>query len=184
MAGSEFEQAKAEELLEGVARDEDVAGVAGERQALAESFDVAGGDGAEGVEKRLIAGLQSKAGMQTRGVAGVGGLSAQATVEFDLEAKELLQRGHGRSLRDGRKSVRTGKQYTHGHIAGKVGAGRRASCGFTRGGFAGSSPGASRGHRGLRGVKPCFRFMVGLTLAKLRVWQDPCGSNFPARSTT
>ena len=36
----------------------------------------------------------------------------------------------------------------------------------------------------LRGVKPCFRFTVGLTLAKLRAWLDPCGSNFPARSTT
>ncbi len=36
----------------------------------------------------------------------------------------------------------------------------------------------------LRGVKPCFRFTVGLTLAKLRAWLGPCGSNFPARSTT
>ena len=36
----------------------------------------------------------------------------------------------------------------------------------------------------LRGVKPCFRFTVGLTLAKLRAWLDSCGSNFPVRSTT
>ena len=32
--------------------------------------------------------------------------------------------------------------------------------------------------------KPCFRFTVGLTLAKLRAWLDPGGSNFPAQSTT
>ena len=30
----------------------------------------------------------------------------------------------------------------------------------------------------LRGVKPCFRFTVGITLAKLRAWLDSCGSNF------
>src|SRR5208337_4817001 len=31
-----------------------------------------------------------------------------------------------------------------------------------------------------REVRPSFKLTVGLTLAKLRAWLGPCGSNFPA----
>jgi hypothetical protein len=113
-----------------IAGGKDVAGVGDQDQAVAHAFVVEGSDAAEGGSQRLIAGLQGVAGMQAAGVNDARTQYPHPTVELDLETEQAFQRCHRVSACE--PMIWIGDQYTHGHFAGKAGAGRSGTMGAYR----------------------------------------------------